>query len=83
MSNKLSGSDLTRKILKHNNENVWCAVSNDSDKHAMTAINNMEHDILKYIACFDDSHFLCKDGKAWQYAIQVKKVEMTQEDAGF
>lgn len=83
MSNKLSGSGLTHKMLEHGYEKLWCAVSNDSDKHAMTAINDPKHSFLKYIVFSNDGHFLCKDGTAWQYAIPVEKVEMTQEEAGF
>ncbi len=83
MSSKLSGSDLTRKMLERGNKNICCAVSNDSNEQAMTAINNTGHDFLKYIVLFNDSHFLCKDGTAWQHAVPVEKVEMTQEEAGF
>ena len=83
MSNKLSGSSLTQKMLEHGHEKLWCAVSNDSDEHAITAINNSERSFLEYIVFSNNGHFLCEDGTTWQYAVPVEKVEMTKEEAGF
>lgn len=82
MNNKLIGSDLTRAMLKRGDQQIWCAVSKDNDEHAMTTIDNADYSFLKHIVSFNNSHFLCKDGTPWQYAVPVKKDEITQKEAG-
>nr|WP_181717020.1 hypothetical protein [Psychrobacter sp.]QJS05601.1 hypothetical protein [Psychrobacter sp.] len=83
MYKELRGSDLTRAMLERGDEKVWCAVNNESDEHAMTNIDNADYSFLKYIVSFNNSHFLCEDGTPWQYAVPVKKAEVTQQEVGF
>ena len=57
MSNKLVGSSLTREMLERGDEQVWCAVSNDSEAHAMSIIENSDYSSLVYITSFHDDEF--------------------------
>lgn len=82
MSNKLVGSSLTREMLERGDEQVWCAVSNDSEAHAMTIIENSDYSSLVYITSFHDDEFICRAGKSWRFAIPVRKTELTQKEVG-
>lgn len=82
MNTRLVGSDLTRAMLSRNDKNMWCAVSNDGDEHAMAAINNADYHHILRIVSFDNDHFVCKNGNLWQYAIPVKKIKLTQVEVG-
>lgn len=81
MITELTGSDLTQAILKRGDRIVWCAVSNSSDEHAMTAIKNGYYELLVPIVSFNNG-FVCREGNIWLHAIPVKKVEVTQQDEG-
>lgn len=82
MSAKLFGSSLTREMLKKGNKQIWCAVSNDSEEHAMTIIENSHYSLLVYITSFNDDEFICREGESWRFAIPVRKIELTQEEVG-
>lgn len=82
MSNKLVGSSLTREMLERGDEQVWCAVSNDSEAHAMSIIENSDYSSLVYIKSFHDDEFICRAGKSWRFAIPVRKIELTQKEVG-
>ena len=82
MSAKLVGSSLTRIMLERGDKHIWCAVSNDSEGHAMTVIDEFDYSLLVYITSFHDGEFLCKDGGSWRFAIPVRKIELTPKEAG-
>jgi len=82
MSTKLIGSDLTRVMLERGNEQVWCAVSNDSEQDAMATIRNIDGNFIMHIVSFEDGCFLCKKEATWKYAIPIKKTKLTQDEAG-
>lgn len=82
MSNKLVGSSLTREMLERGDEQVWCAVSNDSEAHAMSIIENSDYSSLVYITSFHDDEFICRAGKSCRFAIPVRKIELTQKEVG-
>jgi hypothetical protein len=77
---ELQGSRLTQAILERDDKQVWCAVSNVSDDHAMTAIYNGYYELLVSIVSLGDDGFVCDKGNLWQYAVPVKKIELTQEE---
>lgn len=81
MSNKLAGSHLARAMLDRGDEQIWCAVSNDSDEHAMCITEHADYEFLTHIVSFDDG-FSCTEGVKWQYAVPVKKVQLTQDEVG-
>jgi hypothetical protein len=79
---ELQGSRLTQAILERDDNKVWCSVSNVSDDHAMTAIDNGYYELLVSIVSLGDDGFVCDKGNLWQYAVPVKKVELTQNEVG-
>lgn len=83
LNRELKGSNLASAMLEDGDEKVWCVVSNDSDEHAMATINNADHSFLRHVVSFNNNYFFCEDETSWQYAVPVKKVEITQQDAGF
>lgn len=82
MSNKLLGSELTRAMLERGDEQVWCAVSNESHEHAMATIRNINGDFIVHIVGFEDGCFLCKESGTWKYAVPIKKTPLTQVEVG-
>lgn len=80
MSNELTGSNLTRAMLARNDKQIWCAVSDDSDDHAMTDLEG--NDFTAQITSFDDGQFLCSDNASWSFAVPIKIVALTQEEVG-
>ena len=42
MLSKLVGSDLTRAMLERGDQQVWCAVSNESEQDAINTIKNVD-----------------------------------------
>ena len=77
---RLSGSMLTCAMLARGEQQVLCAVSNESDEQAMAMIDNAEFDSLRHIVSAHNGEFFCKKGVAWQYAIGVKKVAVSYDD---
>ncbi len=80
MNNQLKGSDLTRAMLKNGEQNIWCAVDDESDEHAITDHEN--NDFTARIVSFVDGKFICTSGAPWTYAVPIKIVPIKQEDAG-
>ena len=79
---ELQGSQLTQAILERGDRQVWCAVSNISDEHALATIENGYYELLVCIVSLKNDKFVCKNGDLWHYAIPVKKVELSQDDVG-
>lgn len=82
MHNTLAGNDLTHSMLERGKEEVWCAVSNDSNQHAMGTIDNIDYDFLKHITSFENGLFVCENGSSWQYTVPVKTKVLTQNEVG-
>ncbi|MGO2386973.1 MAG: hypothetical protein ACTH6Z_07545 [Psychrobacter sp.] len=78
---ELQGSELTKAILESVSNYVWCAVSNISDDYAIATIDNGYYELLVPIVAFDNVQFVCDKGDLWQYAVSVKRVELTHNDA--
>jgi hypothetical protein len=70
MSHELKGSDLTRAMLARGDENIWCAVCDESDKQAM--MDQCGNDFTAYIVSFNDGYFYCSAGMPWSYAVPIK-----------
>ena len=80
MNNQLKGSDLTRAMLKNGHQNIGCAVDDESDERAITDHEN--NDFTARIMYFENGKFICTSGAPWTYAVPIKIVALTQEDAG-
>jgi len=80
MSFELVGSDLTRAMLERGDEQVWCAVSNESEQDVINTIKNIDRNFIVHIVSFKDGCFLCKEKRAWKYAVPIKKTPLTQND---
>ncbi len=79
---ELQGSQLTQAMLERGDEQIWCAVSNISDEHAMATIDNGYYELLVCIVSADNDGFVCNNGDLWRHAIAVKKVELSQDEVG-
>lgn len=80
MSFELVGSDLTRAMLERGDEQVWCAVSNESEQDVINTIKNMDRNFMMHIVSFEDGCFHCKEKSTWKYAVPIKKTLLTQND---
>ncbi len=80
MNNKLTGSDLTRAMLKRGDKEIWCAVADTSDKEAMS--DQVNNDFTARIVSFDNGSFLCTSGAEWLFAVPIKIIELTQVEVG-
>lgn len=80
MNNKLTGSQLTRAMLKIGCTEIWCAVDDESDERAVTDLEN--NDFTTCIVSFNDDSFMCTTGAKWLYAVPIKIVAVTQDDVG-
>jgi len=78
---ELQGSELTKAILEGVSNYVWCAVSNVSDEYAIATIDNGYYELLVPIIAFNNDQFVCDKGDLWEYAVSVKRVEFTHDDA--
>lgn len=78
----MQGSELTKAILEGVSDYVWCAVSNVSDDYAIATIDNGYYELLVPIIAFNNAQFVCDKGDLWEYAVSVKRVELTHDDAG-
>ncbi|OXL21545.1 hypothetical protein [Psychrobacter sp. DAB_AL32B] len=78
MDNELRGSDLTRAMLERGDENVWCAIADESDEQAMTAHDS--NAFTAHIVAFKDGSFYCTGGMRWLYAVPIKIKEILQHD---
>lgn len=75
-STKTVGSDLTRLMLMSGNQEVWCAISDDSDQDAMLGLYG--NDFTAHIVSFYDGQFYCSHGRAWAFAVPIKIVAVEQ-----
>lgn len=75
-STKVLGSDLTRSMLMSGNQEIWCAVSDESDEEAMMDLYG--NDFTAYIVSFYDGQFYCNNGRAWAFAVPIKIVAVEQ-----
>ena len=82
MLSKLVGSDLTRAMLERGDEQVWCAVSNESEQDAISTIKNVDGRFIMHIVSFEEGCFLCKEDSTWSYAVPIKKTLLTQDEVG-
>ncbi|MBP2281028.1 hypothetical protein RCH20_001652 [Psychrobacter sp. PL15] len=80
MHNILTGSALTRAMLERGDENIWCAIDDDSDEQAMT--DHGGNDFTAHIISFSDGKFFCTGGMPWMFAVPVKISEALQSDVG-
>lgn len=80
MDNKLTGSDLTRAMLKRGDKKIWCAVDDESDERAIS--DQIDNDFTARIVSFRDGKFFCTAGMTWSYAVPIKITPMTSEDVG-
>ena len=80
MDTNLVGSNLTSAMLSRGDSHVWCAVSNDSDEQAVTAINKADYDCIHRITSFNDGYFFCSEGNSWVCAVPVKRIEISQSE---
>lgn len=78
---ELQGSRLAQAMLERGDTQVWCAVSNVSDAHAIATIENGYYELLVPIVSFEEG-FVCQQGDLWRHAVPVKKVELTQAEIG-
>ncbi|WP_350562191.1 hypothetical protein [Psychrobacter sp. CAL346-MNA-CIBAN-0220] len=81
MNNKLTGSDLTRAMLKRGDQQIWCAVEDSSDEEAMA--DQINNDFTARIVSFTDGSFFCTGGMAWLFAVPIKISAMSLGEAGF
>jgi len=80
MYKELTGSELTRAMLDRGDKQIWCAVGDDSDEEAMS--DQVDNDFTARIVSFDDGSFFCTAGMAWLFAVPIKIVPLTQDEAG-
>ncbi|WP_201557069.1 hypothetical protein [Psychrobacter sp. 72-O-c] len=80
MDNRLIGSALTRAMLERGDEDIWCAIDDDSDEQAM--MSHGDNDFTARIIYFSEGNFFCSGGMPWRFAVPVKIREMTQTEAG-
>lgn len=80
MNQALTGSDLTRAMLARGDQQIWCAVGDESDDEAIS--DQVNNDFTARIVSFEDGSFYCTSGMAWAFAVPIKIVPLTQNDAG-
>lgn len=80
MAEVLSGSELTRAMLARGDEQVWCAVADNSDEEALQDLTG--NDFTAFIVSFENDCFYCSGGMEWGYAVPIKIVALTQQDVG-
>jgi len=78
---RLTGSNLTRAKLKHDDQKIWCAVGDESDQQATSDLNG--NDFTAYIVEFRNGYFYCDGGMQWLYAVPIKIRPLTYEEARF
>ena len=78
MNGELTGSDLTRALLKRSDKPIWCAVDDESDEQAM--MDHDGNDFTAYIVSFKNGCFYCSGGMSWLCAVPIKIVAVTQKE---
>ncbi len=72
------GSDLARDMLAKGANEIWCAVSDNSDEEAMSDHNG--NDFTARIVSFHEGFFYCTAGMAWSFAVPIKIVALTRSE---
>lgn len=80
MSNKITGSDLTRAMLQNGHKHIWCAVDDSCDEDTMQDL--VDNDFTARIVSFYDGRFYCDAGMAWSSAVPIKISMLTQDEVG-
>jgi len=80
MGDKLTGSHLTRAMLKRGDKKIWCAIDDDSDEQAMR--DQDSNDFKAHIVSFKEGSFYCTGGMPWGFAVPIKIVEIIQHEIG-
>lgn len=70
------GSELTRSMLEDGHQNIWCAVSDESDENALK--DQVSNDFTARIVAFEDGQFYCAGGMPWKYAVPIQIVALTR-----
>lgn len=81
MDRGITGSELTRSMLRNGHQEIWCAVSDMSDEDAME--DQIGNDFTACIVDFKDGQFYCTADKAWLYAVPIEIHALMQSEAGF
>ena len=76
---KLTGSNLTRAMLEHDYQKIWCAVDDESDQKATSDLNG--NDFTACIVKFQNGYFYCDGGMQWLYALPIKIRPLTSKEA--
>lgn len=80
MTDKPTGSDLTRAMLARGDKDIWCAVDDESDEQAI--LDHENNDFTARIVSYEDGHFICTTGAPWSYAVPIKIAPLTAEEVG-
>ena len=80
MDNTITGSDLTRAMLKNGHQGIWCAVDDSCDEETMLDLDN--NDFTARIVSFYDGKFYCDAGMAWSCAVPIKISMLTRDEVG-
>lgn len=79
MSNP-QGSDLAKMLFRNDMKVGLCAVSNQSDDHAIGSIFDDHTPIVRRIKTYNEQGFIDDDAIAWQYAVPIKISRLRQSD---
>ena len=81
MCDVIVGSELTRSMLQNGQQDIWCAVSDISDKNCLDY--QIGNDFTACIMSFEEGQFFCTADMAWRYAVPIEIRALTQSEAGF
>ncbi|MGP4714178.1 hypothetical protein [uncultured Psychrobacter sp.] len=78
MDGQMTGSALTRAMLRRGDHMIWCAVDDTSDAQAMRDHTN--NNFTTHIVSYRNGQFTCIDGITWLFAVPIKIIEVTKEE---
>ncbi|WP_201534078.1 hypothetical protein [Psychrobacter immobilis] len=81
MYRAMVGSELTRSMLKRGHQDIWCAVSDESDENAME--DQMSNDFTARIVSFREGQFYCAGDMPWLCAVPIKIIALRQSEVSF
>lgn len=81
MDREMVGSELTRSMLEKGHQDIWCAVSDESDEDAME--DQMGNDFTARIVAFREGQFYCSGDIPWLFAVPIKIIALRQSDVSF
>ena len=81
MDRSVIGSQLTRLMLENGHQEIWCAVSDVSDKDAME--DQRGNDFTACIVDFKEGQFYCAADNSWLHAVPIGIRALTQSEVGF